>query len=104
MYIDMNKGTDERRLKLPQRDCLQPSTERIRLCSSTPDGGKERLARTGHLSRNSIPDRDSHRIEWSDELVDKKHISKDAVAEAMAADDRDLPAIVLGSLGHIPKD
>jgi hypothetical protein len=48
------------------------------------------------LFRVTIPDRDSYRVECDDDLVAKKHVNKDAVAAAMAADDRDLPAVVWG--------
>ena len=48
------------------------------------------------MSRVSIPDRDSYKVEWTLELAAQKKINMEAVAAAMAADDKERPAIVWG--------
>ena len=48
------------------------------------------------IARVTIPDRDSYKVEWTLGLAASKKIDMEAIANAMAADDKERPAIVWG--------
>ena len=48
------------------------------------------------LARVTVPDRDSYKIEWNLGLARENKIDMEAVAKAMAADDKERPAIEWG--------
>ncbi len=48
------------------------------------------------LARVTIPDRDSYKVEWNLGLAKDKNVDMEAVVRAMAADEKERPAIEWG--------